>query len=325
MLVCSLCGCLACSQSTSESLAFSESTSESPSFQERKTISKKEDAEPVVSTTPRVESRRSWSSDLISETDCHQITVECEELSSQESVVKPQVIKYHSLDTLIATKHGKPELAFLKGPRMSNLKPLGGRPVFLPDKKEWSFMGENNRDTNATNVISDWGDCYEDEDIRISNASFQRVYEDNWSEWSSSQNSQFPRFGSTLLVKPMAPVEEMPVSPGMVWAMLRTKTGQKFQLLNLSSSLQEVVDTFLRVETGKSLPVSFTLSTNTPPKLLPPREMDMALSENLKGYLDEETQGLSFFVGPVNTKLCYKMYVSDLEQLQRFFTIQRVC
>jgi len=282
----------------------------------------KEDAEPVVSTTPWVESKWSLSSDLISETSCPRITVEGEMLSSQGSVEKPPVIKYYSLDTLIPTMPGKPKAAFLKGPMMSSLKPFGGRPVFLPDKKEWSFNGENKRDTN---VFSDWGDCYEDEDIRISNTSVQRVYEDNCSEWSSSQNSLFPRLGSLLQVKPMATVQEMPVSPGMVWAMLRTKTGQKFQLFNLSSSLQEVVDTFLKVETGESLPVSFTLSTNTPPKLLPPEKMDMALSETLQGYLDEETQGISFFVGPVNTKLCYKMYVSHLEQLQRFFTIERVC
>jgi len=307
---CPLCPCLTCSKWTSES----------PSSKETKNISTKdEDVLPVVRTSERNESWRSLSCDVISVANYPQMTVEPQELRSQASPKKPKIGKYYSVDTLCAMNSAKPCRAFYKGPvGISDFKPFVRKTVVLPDRRESAFVGGKRRDTTA---LSDWGDCYEDGDIRISSASnFQRAYEDNWSEGTGSH-----RLGSTMTGKSMTPLMEMPVSPGMVWAMLHAKAGQTFQLLNLSFSLQKVVDTFLKAETGKSLPVSFTLSTDTRPKLLPAEKMDMTLSETLKGYLDEETQGLSFFVGPVNRKLCYKMYVSDLQNLQRFFSIQRVC
>jgi len=299
-------------------LTGSKSTSESSSFKETKTISrKKEDADAVERTSERNESWRSLSCDDIPDAGCPQIIVDSKELRYQ---ARPKA-KYNSVDNLFAIKYGKPDHNLLKKPSTSNLKPFMGKAIYLSDKKEWSTIDENMQMT----MISDWGDFFDDENIRISTVSnFPRIYEDNWSESTVSFNSQFSRLGSTVPIKPMASVQEMPVSPGMVWAMLRTKTGQRFQLLNLSLSLQEVVDTFLKAETGKSLPVSFTLSNDTRPKLLPAEKMDMTLSENLKGYLDEEIQGLSFFLGPVNAKLCYKMYVSDLEQLQSFYSVQCV-
>jgi len=314
MVACSLWACLTCSKLTSES----------QSFKETKTISRKEeDAEPAVRTSSRTESWRSLSCDDIPDAGCPRIIVDSEKLCYQARPKKPKVVQYNSVDTLCAIKYGKADRALLKKPsRIPNLKPFVDNSIYLPDNEKRSFVGEN---MLATTMISDWGDFYEDEDILISTVSnFSCICEDILSESTVSRNSHFSRLGSTVRVKPLAPVQEMPVSPGMVWAMLRTKTGQTFRLLKLSLSFQEVVDTFLKAETGKSLPVSFTLSNDTRPKLLPTEKMDMTLLENLKGNLDEETQGLSFFVGPVNTKLCYKMYVSDLEQLQNFFSIQHV-
>jgi len=315
MVSCLLCPWLTCTKSTSE-FASSKET--------KTIITREEEAVPVERTSER--SGRSLSCDIISQVSCPQMTDESQELRRIASPKKPRMAKYYSVDTLCAMKYGKPCRPFNKGPpRISNFKPFVRKTVVPPEKRESAFIGENGR---KTTVISDWGDCYEDGDIRISSASnFQRVDEDNWSECTGPRysNSVFRGLGSTITGKSMTPLQEMQVSPGMVWAMLYTKAGQTFQLLNLSFSLQKVVDTFLKAETGKSLPVSFTLSTDTQPKLLPAEKMDLTLSETLKGYLDEETQGLSFFVGPVNGQLCYKMYVSDLQKLQRFFSIQHVC
>merc|ERR1719419_307194 len=99
-----------------------------------------------------------------------------------------------------------------------------------------------------------------------------------------------------------------------------TKGGQKFKLLNLNVSLQNVVDTFLSTETGAKFPISFSESEDIRPKLMGPNRMAMSISQNLRGHLDIATQGLSFFIGPVNSKLCYKMSVCDLSQLQKIFS-----
>jgi len=192
------------------------------------------------------------------------------------------------------------------------------------------MIGSLSRNRDAT-VISDWGDCYEDTgDFRISHydaANLTRVYGSSaWSEGPQSLatscfGASYPKREISLEVKPSSPVKKMPVVKGMVVAMVVTKKGQRFRLLNLNVTLQEVVNSFLKVEAGASLPVSFTLSTDTRPKLLPPDKMALTLRENLEGYLDELKQGISFFTGPVNGKLSYKMSVCDLEYMEKLFQI----
>jgi len=194
--------------------------------------------------------------------------------------------------------------------RYSSFKPMIGSVV------------SRNRDTT---VISDWGDCYEDSgDFRISHyetANISRVYGSGWSDGPLSLGTSYPKSGSSLGLKPSSPVKRMPVVKGMVLAMVVTKQGQKFRLLNLNVTLQEVVNTFLKAEAGASLPVSFTLSTDTRPKLLPADKMALTLKENLEGYIDELKQGISFFTGPVNGKLSYKMSVCQLEYMEKLFQI----
>lgn len=249
-------------------------------------------------------------------------SVHSEQLRCESCAKKPKIDESQSADTLSELKQGKYGKSFFKKPlpfRISNVKPFAGKAAFATD-----IRGSSVEKQKDSVMISEWGDCYEDEDIRMSDASYlQNPYEDNWSAYS--QNSVFSRFESSVVPSGGGPNLKMLVSPGMVWAMLRTKAGPSFQLVKLSSSLQEVVDTFLKVETGLSLPVSFTFFNDTLPKLLPSKKMGMTLSENLDGHLNEETQGLSFFVGSVNTKLCYKMMVSDLELFQKLFSIHRKC
>merc|ERR1719474_48678 len=112
------------------------------------------------------------------------------------------------------------------------------------------------------------------------------------------------------------------LTPGTVLAMQLFKGGQSFKIINLNITLQEIVKNFLSKNCGGvDLPVSFTESENTRPKLISKNRMAMSLRENLGRKFNVVTEGLTFSIGPVNSKLCYKMCVCDLGQLQKMFSL----
>jgi len=260
----------------------------------------------------------------------------------ETSPPKIKVVQSNPIGTVYAHKHGEhdrgsleesPRDSFLKhyiGPRGIRGGSYGGRDSERhSDGSLTSKLGASiQRKDLSTGLslgkretpISDWNECFTSSGkIRISKT-YPDIQSVSWGISSQSMptlNSTSPKRKSLIVHEYVnSTTPEMPVTPDMVWAMLLKKKGQAFQLLNLSFSLRKVVDTFLKVETGSSLPVSFTLPVNTRPKLLSADKMSMTLSENLKGYLDEATHGLTFVVGPINGKLCYKMTVCDLKQLQ---------
>jgi len=166
-------------------------------------------------------------------------------------------------------------------------------------------------------ILSDWGDVYHDlESVRFSNPirSIQRSADLSFfseTEWARSRGQTTVPAGA-----------KMPLPSGNVMAMQLVKGGQCFKLVNLDKPLQEVVDNFLSVNSdGVELPVSFTESEDTRPKLMKQNRMAMTVRENLGPSFDPETQGLIFTVGPLNSKLCHKMTVCDLVQLQKIFSL----
>jgi len=293
----------------------SESASKSKPVKKAKRIVKKEkDAKPMPLSKRMSENGRSLPGDTVSDLSYAQLNFDYDEPLVQANARKPMVVTSHSEDTLSTLFHAKCDHTYVNRRSRKLLKPFTYNNITQQEKKEFSF-GTGHYETT---MLSDWGDYYEDDDIRMSASNMGHAHADDWSE-GASLYSAYPRLGSTAVIKVMAPMQEMPVSPGKVWATLFTKTAKTSQLLNLNISLQEVVDTFLKAQTGESLPISLTLSSDTRPKILPAKKMGMKLSESLKGHLDETTQGLTFFVGPINSKLCYKLYVSDMEQLQKLF------
>lgn len=172
-------------------------------------------------------------------------------------------------------------------------------------------------------VISDWGDAYEETgDLRISNydsSNLSRVVDSSvWSDTVTSRNSGIARLESSLVLpKCQISALKMPIRKGWVLAMLLTKDAKRFKMLNLSIPLQEVVDTFLSNGAGPSIPVSFSYANESRPRVMSENRMGMSLADNLRGYLDETTQGITFFIGSVNSKLCYKMSICDLGQLHK--------
>jgi len=291
--------------------------------------------EPVSETTVASEGWGAASTDNDSEVNPFtQLEIESTdnvtaESSDRHSIDKLMLSAPGSDDMVGSLKYSKPVRSSKFQRRSKNIAKTAARySSFKP------MIGSVSRNRDTT-VISDWGDCYEDSgDFRISNydaATLTRVYGSGWSDGPQSLGTSYlgtsylgtshPKRVSALEVKPSSPVRKMPVVKGMVVAMVVTKKGQRFRLLNLNVTLQEVVNGFLKVEAGASLPVSFTISSDSRPKLLPPDKMAATLKENLKGYLDELTQGISFFTGPVNGKLSYKMSVCDLEYMEKLFQI----
>jgi len=171
-------------------------------------------------------------------------------------------------------------------------------------------------DQRKQTVLSDWGDVYDDSEcVRFSNPirSIQRSADLSFfseTEWARSTQT-------TILAG-----AKMHLPSGNVMAMQLVKGGQCFKLVSLNKPLQEVVDNFLSVNSGGvELPVSFTESEDIRPKLMKQNRLAMTVRENLGPSFDPETQGLTFTVGPLNSKLCHKMTVCDLGQLQKIFSL----
>lgn len=198
--------------------------------------------------------------------------------------------------------------------RVQQPGPVLSRPS--PGKIQAAGLSEAEERLRQQTVISDWNDAYEeggDFGFSCESSLRQRVVDSSiWSDISTTKNSE-----SGLVVKrsPSSPLN-WPVIPGMVMAMHLTKDGQRFKKLNLDSSIQDVVNTFLKTKAGPSIPVSFSYSNNCRPRVMSVSWMGMSLSENLKGLLDPTKQGIVFSAGSVNRKLCYKMSISELKHFE---------
>jgi len=168
-------------------------------------------------------------------------------------------------------------------------------------------------DHRKQTVFSDWGDDYDGlEDMRLSQPLRSLMLSENF-----SFSSDGPRSSN---VRTIPGTTKMIISPGHVLVMQLTKGDPRFRLINLDSSLKDLVENFLSTN-GVSLPISFTESENVRPKLMKENRMAMTIRDNLGRNLDVSTQGLTFSVGPLNSKLCYKMTVVDLSQLQKIFSL----
>jgi len=99
----------------------------------------------------------------------------------------------------------------------------------------------------------------------------------------------------------------------------KVKEEHLFQVLNLNSSLDEVVDKFLFKLTGVRLPISFRKTEANLPETIIIRNMGITLSESLGPQFDPNNQGLVFSSGAVNSKYCYKISVCELSMIETLF------
>jgi len=167
-------------------------------------------------------------------------------------------------------------------------------------------------------VLSDWGSDYDNVgSIRLGNRSPSNPQSvmSGWSETDGSpRKTELAIESGTMMV----------LKPGTVMAMQQAKKRNHFILINLDITLQEVVKTILSKNSGGvELPVSYNESENIRPRLISASRMAKTVRENLGGKFNIATQGLTFSTGPVNSKLCFKMSVCDLQLLQRMFSLNQ--
>jgi len=177
--------------------------------------------------------------------------------------------------------------------------------------------GSNSREAALSGLLkvrertSDWGSAYEDTLFRSTQFSLlASTFTDT--AFSDTPCTDDNSFASNY--------HKITVPHGKVLALCLTKYEQRFRLLTLKTSLEEVVETFLSPDGGKKLPISFN-SQKYRPRVMSPHQMAMTIEESLGKHFDTETQGLTFSVGPLNSKLCYKMSVCDLAQLQKILSL----
>jgi len=165
-------------------------------------------------------------------------------------------------------------------------------------------------------VFSNWADAYEDFD-----SSNFRCYSSNVVETTFSENDSMSLHENSTSTPTVVLTRSMafPVEPGMVLAMCLSKDGHRFEQLNLNMSLENVVSTFLITDNKPKLPVSFTESKKSRPKIMERNQMVKTIAENID--LDVKTQGLIFSTGLVNSRLCYKVCLGDLGQMQKILAV----
>jgi len=131
-------------------------------------------------------------------------------------------------------------------------------------------------------------------------------------EWLTARESRL-----AVVIAP----KKIRLPPGNVMGMFQTKKDYLFQILNLDSTFDEVVDLFLCKESGNRLPVSFSITEAKRPTVMTNTRMRTTLSENLGPKFDAGNEGLYFTTGCVNSGVCYKMTLVELSRIETIFSL----
>jgi hypothetical protein len=207
-------------------------------------------------------------------------------------------------------------------PRVSKHATDDARKQIVPNAMRITVVNESRptvvNESRAT-LISDWGSAFDGlENITLTNRTNTIGPQGSLEDWSFVSEVYLTSNVPTLPV-----TRKINVQPGNVLVMQLTKDCPRFSMIKLESTMNELVESFLSTNNGGvRLPVSFTESEYRRPKLMNENRMAMSIRDNLGQNFNESTQGLLFSVGPLNTKLCYKMTLVDLEKLQNLSPIQ---
>jgi len=110
--------------------------------------------------------------------------------------------------------------------------------------------------------------------------------------------------------------KKLTIPHGKVLGMFLGKQKYRPKMLNLETTLDEVVSLFLSVENGAKLPVSITETVHKRTTVMNERQMAMTLADILGSKFDAERSGLIFSIGLVNSVHCYKMTVCELSKME---------
>jgi len=175
---------------------------------------------------------------------------------------------------------------------------------------------QSSTQTEQLTLLSDWGDVFDDYgSVDFTKSGSLVLEKDN--SWSFSDNltGRESRLSSVLSPK------RIHLPPGKVMGMYLKKKEYHFQILNLNSTLDKVVDVFLVKESGTNLRLSFSKSGLSRPKVMSNSRMKNTLANSLGPQFDAKKQGVVFAMGPVNSKLCFKMSVCELSKIEKIFSL----
>jgi len=190
------------------------------------------------------------------------------------------------------------------------LKPVTRLITPVNIQRQMAFAKKSSRHSRHQ-LLSDWEELFDLgslDDIKSDYSSptdidFSRTFSGIYTTRDSRLSAAIPRKSILLL-------------PGKVVGMFILKGDWLFQILNLNSSLDEVVDKFLVKESGVRLPLNFLRARDNPPKNISINSMERTLAATLGKDFDAQSQGLLFATGAVNSKLCYKMTVCALREIK---------
>jgi len=198
-------------------------------------------------------------------------------------------------------------------------------PSSSPGQKQWqkALSRHSSTQTGYLTVPSDWGDMFYGLDSleftksgSVIPQTFSPIPE------TSGSSDQLARESRLSIIIPKR--KRILLSPGEVMGMFilkEVKEENLFQILNLNSTLDEVVDKFLIKVTGVRLPIRLPKTEANLSKTISIRKMGITLSESLGPQFDPNNQGLVFSAGPVNSKYCYKISVCELSIIETLFFI----
>jgi len=240
---------------------------------------------------------------------------------SEETSVEPHghVIRHNREKTLILQDKTEGVQAYPTGFTVRHIIPLDTlrTPTSISPSAKCKISSVSITETRHLTLLSDWANLFEgcESGFTKSGSLFMQKSSSPGSffkDWPSARESRL-----AVVITP----KKISLPPGKVMAMFHTKTDYLFQILNLDSTFNEVVDLFLFKESGNRLPVSFSKTGVKRPTIMTTTRMRTTLSENLGPQFDAQNQGLIFSTGCINSGACYKMNLVELSTLEQTFSM----
>jgi len=189
-------------------------------------------------------------------------------------------------------------------------------PWMGPSQRQSIRSKQSSTWTEQLTLFSDWNDVFDDYGSFDFTKSGSLVLEKD-SSWSLTDQLTARDSRMSVVFTP----KRIHISSGKVMGMFMKKKEYHFQILNLNSSLDKVVDLYQFKESGRKLHLSFSETGVSRPKVMSRSKMKKTLADSLGPQFDAKKQGVVFATGPVNSKLCVKMSVCELSKIEQIFSL----
>lgn len=162
---------------------------------------------------------------------------------------------------------------------------------------------------------SSWDNFFESQTELTDSYKIHKVAtEDSW-EWSASIN-ETPQATSEMRNSSFYTAPKK----NHVFVSYVTKTGMRWDHKDLSMRIEELAEWLNEdFKSESQIPISQNISVGSKNFRRGKKFRKQTIAEAV-GDLDPSKEGLTFFIGPVNGKLCFKMSVCDLHQIRELLS-----